>query len=90
MEISEGGLRDIHWWLDSVRYSGRAIIQSGPKEVIYTDASNEGWGAHIEERTAGGRWSSLESEDHINVLELKELFCSACKVYVSALTRTSG
>ena len=33
---------------------------------IFTDASTEGWGAHLNERTARGAWSLPESKLHIN------------------------
>ena len=38
---------------------------------IFTDASNEGWGAHLGDSTARGTWSQPESQLHINFLELK-------------------
>ena len=41
---------------------------------IFTDASKEGWGAHLNERTARGSWSLPESKLHINYLELKAVF----------------
>ena len=41
---------------------------------IFTDASKEGWGAHLNERTARGTWSLPESKLHINYLELKAVF----------------
>ena len=41
---------------------------------IFTDASKEGWGAHLTERTARGTWSVPESKFHINHLELKAVF----------------
>ena len=41
---------------------------------IFTDASKEGWGAHLNERTARGAWSLPESKLHINYLELKAVF----------------
>ena len=41
---------------------------------IFTDASKEGWGAHLNERTARGTWSLPESKLHINHLELKAIF----------------
>ena len=36
--------------------------------------SKEGWGAHLNERTARGSWSLPESKLHINYLELKAVF----------------
>ena len=41
---------------------------------IFTDASKEGWGAHLDEHTARGTWSLPESKLHINHLELKAVF----------------
>ena len=41
---------------------------------IFTDASKEGWGAHLNEFTARGSWSVAESKLHINYLELKAVF----------------
>ena len=38
---------------------------------IFTDASKEGWGAHLGDFTASGTWSVPESHLHINFLELK-------------------
>ena len=38
---------------------------------LFTDASNEGWGAHLGDFTARGGWSSMESLLHINYLEMK-------------------
>ena len=41
---------------------------------MLTDASKEGWGAHLDEHTARGTWSLPESKLHINHLELKAVF----------------
>ena len=41
---------------------------------IFTDASNEGWGAHLDDHTARGTWSLPETKLHINHLELKAVF----------------
>ena len=41
---------------------------------IFTDASIEGWGAHLNEHTAGGTGSLPGSKLHINYLELKAVF----------------
>ena len=41
---------------------------------IFTDASKEGWGAHLNEHTARGTWSLPENKLHINHLELKAVF----------------
>ena len=46
---------------------------------IFTDASKEGWGAYLNERTARGTWSVPESKLHINHLELKTWSLSGLK-----------
>ena len=73
MTLSVRAKEDIHWWLHNVRKSGRDIIPSQPDKVLYTDASMEGWGAHMEDQATGGRWSQVERQAHINVLELKAI-----------------
>ena len=73
MVLSEGSRRGILWWLRNVERSGRPVRETDPVVTLFTDASNEGWGAHLEDRTAGGRWTEQEKEAHINVLELKAI-----------------
>ena len=41
---------------------------------IFTDVSKEGWGAHLNERTARGTWSLPDNKLHINHLKLKAVF----------------
>ena len=38
---------------------------------LFTDASNEGWGAHLDQSSTEGLWSDREKRLHINILELK-------------------
>ena len=42
-----------------------------PQYPTLTDASNEGWGAHLDQSSTKGLWSDQEKGLHINVLELK-------------------
>ena len=37
--------------------------------LIFTDASNQGLGAHLENMTVSGNWTDQEKSLHINVLE---------------------
>ena len=39
--------------------------------LVFTDASQKGWGAHLNEIVLSGLWSNKEAQLHINVLELK-------------------
>ena len=62
----------LNWWLEE-----NNVLQGQPlyplKHVLqlFTDASKEGWGAHLNDHTARGTWSLLESKLHINYVELK-------------------
>ena len=42
--------------------------------LIFTDASNQGSGAHLENLTISGNWTNQGKLLHINVLELKAVF----------------
>ena len=72
----------LQWWLqeDNV-LTGQPLHPIKHALQIFTDASKEGWGAHLNEHTARGTWSLPESKLHINYLAvflaLKE-FQSLC------------
>ena len=73
MTLGKGGREDIHWWLQNVGSSGRPIRPRKHGCVLFTDASSQGWGAHLGDKVAGGRWSEEEEGDHINILELRAI-----------------
>ena len=74
MSISENGKQDVFWWLRNIYSSDKTITLSDPNFVLYVDASEEGWGAHVGDVETGGRWTFEESSLHINVLELTAIF----------------
>ena len=65
----------LQWWLEESN-----VLQGQPLQPlqhalqIFTDASKEGWGTHLNECIARGSWSVPESKLHINYLELKAVF----------------
>ena len=62
----------LDWWLDKTNVlKGQPLHPLQHALQIFTDASNEGWGAHLGGSTARGIWSESESRLHINFLELK-------------------
>ena len=65
----------LQWWLqeDNV-VTGQPLHPIKHALQIFTDASKEGWGAHLNEHTARGTWSLPKSKLHINYLELKAVF----------------
>ena len=65
----------LQWWLqESNVLTGQPLHPMQHALQIFTDASKEGWGTHLNEFTARGNWSLPESKLHINYLELKAVF----------------
>ena len=65
----------LRWWLEESNVlPGQPLHPLKHALQIFTDTSKEGWGAHLNERTARGTWSLPESKLHINHLELKAVF----------------
>ena len=75
-----------------IESSGKHIEICDPDMTIYADASEEGWGAHVNDVSTGGRWTEFESSLHINVLELKAIFfalksfCKQDRIHVHLVT----
>ena len=62
----------LDWWLDDSNVlRGQPLHPLQHALQVFTEASNEGWGAHLGESTARGVWSGPEGKLHINFLELK-------------------
>ena len=58
--------------LDRNHFSTPRMVAKSRKRIqLFTYASTEGWGAHLEQTSAKGLWSDREKRLHINVLELK-------------------
>ena len=65
----------LQWWLkDHNVLTGQPLHPIKHAVQIFTDASKEGRGAHLNEHTARGTWSLPESKLHINYLQLKAVF----------------
>ena len=65
----------LQWWLEESNVlQGQPLHPLQHALQIFTDASKEGWGAHLNERIARGSWSVPESKLRINYLELKAVF----------------
>ena len=62
----------LDWWQNPTNVmKGADLHPKGHSIQLFTDASNDGWGAHLEQTSAKGLWSDKEKRLHINVLELK-------------------
>ena len=64
-------LRDLQWWLHLPRLSrGVSLCQVSPDLDFWSDASDVGWGAHLDQQVASGLWASHQAALSINTREL--------------------
>ncbi|XP_070173457.1 uncharacterized protein [Littorina saxatilis] len=78
-------LESTRQWLDSAWLTqGVPISLPLPELHLFTDASLQGWGAHLEGNTASGLWDQAQKLLHINILEL-EAVCLGLLEFVASL-----
>ena len=64
-------LRDLQWWLHLPRLSlGVSLCQVSPDLHFWSDASDVGWGAHLDRQIASGLWDSHQAALSISAREL--------------------
>ena len=64
-------LCDLQWWLHIPRLSlGVSLCQVSPDLHFWSDASDVGWGAHLDRQLASGLWDSHQAALSINAREL--------------------
>ena len=62
----------LEWWQNpSNVMKGLDLHPKHHSIQLFTDTSNEGWGAHLEQKSTKGLSSEREKRLHINILELK-------------------
>ena len=65
-------IRHREWWLDPQNVlQGEHLHPKEHEKLIFTDASNAGWGTHSGQNSTGGLWSLSEKHLHINLLDMK-------------------
>ena len=81
ISVSNLLLKHLQWWKDpnNVRV-GCPLHPEEHNILIFTDASNQGWGAHLENMIVSGSSTNQEKSLHINVLELKAVFLALKKL----------
>lgn len=70
MFITDEMRYELSWWIQNLSTQKRIIDHGNPDITITTDASTLGWSGVCGSDEIGGRWTSEESEHHINYLEL--------------------
>ena len=69
---TEAIVAHLDWWQNpSNVMKGSDLHPKDHSIQLFTDASNEGWGAHLDQKSTKSLWSDREKRLHINVLELK-------------------
>ena len=62
----------LEWWQNHTNVKKGPDLHPQDHSIqLFTDASNEGWGAHLKQSSAKDLWSHRERRLHINVLQLK-------------------
>ena len=74
MTLSDATCADLHWWIKSADKLYKPIALPQPDAILFTDASNQGWGGVLGEQRSGGQWTTLEATHHINYLEMLGVF----------------
>ena len=74
MKITSNMREELNCWFTNVYKQKRVIRHELPKITITTDTSMRGWGAVLGAISIGGRWSSEEQSNHINILEMMAIF----------------
>ena len=65
---------DLLWWSNPDRLTlGCSLSLLSPNLAFWSDASDEGWGAHLAESTVSGLWSMEEKSLSINLRELRAI-----------------
>jgi hypothetical protein len=68
-------LEEIKLWINKLtQWNGRSFLPQTPKEALYVDASDTGWGCSWKTQTAHGYWSKVEAQQSINWRELQAAF----------------
>ena len=70
--LSEECREDVQWWILHAHLRvGVPFTPQPPDTLLFSYASNQGWGAHCLNLYTAGRWTPEEALEHINLLELK-------------------
>ena len=79
----------LRWWLDrTCTRAGMLMDIPEAQARLFTDASQSGWGAHLDTDQVSGSWSTREATLHINHLEMLAVLYAlrAFRVQLTGLT----
>ena len=64
-------LQHLQWWSQEETFFRGVPLKFTKDKVLWTDASEQGWGAHLDSFKTQGLWDDTQKKRHINWLELK-------------------
>ena len=76
IKLKKRAILDMQWWIKNLYTVSRKLQYPDITQVIYTNASMQGWGESCERMSTGGPWINTEKNWHINALELKAILLS--------------
>lgn len=74
IQLSDQVKIELDWWVQNIATANNPIVHAHPDIVVESDASHLGWGAVCNGQSAGGRWTTIETQQHINFLEMQAAF----------------
>ncbi len=75
--LSQDAIQDLIWWKSTMtNWDGKIVVPSKTDLVLFTDASNSGWGGQLEDKSASGFWTPSMLIESINYRELMAVFMS--------------
>ena len=78
----------LDWWQNLANVMKGSDLHPKDHSIqLFTDASYEGWGAHLEQNSTQGLWSPQEKGLHRNVLVLKAVFLALRHFKTSVRTK---
>ena len=77
MSLTKHAKQELQWWVSNTPTAYNVINRCSPDMIVFTDASNIGWGGVIKgQARAGDNWTPTEANNHINYLELLAILYS--------------
>ena len=69
--INDELVRHLKWWLKKENFFKGIPLDRSDQLTLWTDASELGWGAHLDSLQTRGVWDPEQKKRHINWLEMK-------------------
>lgn len=92
VELSANAIDELKFWMDSLHlFRAKALIRDQSAYHLFTDASEDGWGAHVDRESAFGMFEEKERSPHTSSTyrELKALLSALHSPNIVSYVRDS-